>query len=211
MTWCLIRDVHRSDKTTTLYLDNVDPAFQRQPCLSFSWAFIPASHASTLLSQKLPSHWGFFCQFFETSEICPGCPTSQPWPPQPPELFPPLWGNSEREDHVQSASGFAKQVAKNNLRKSDTLATVEEICQFQRGRMTSSIAFCILFVENSQQAAGWPPTLHLNTVAEKFAFHHHVAFFSSSHRPSLGLLQGFQACITSLHTCWGLFTFNVEQ
>lgn len=52
--------------------------------------------------------------------------------------------------------------------------------------MTSSIAFCHLLAENSQQAAGWPPITHLKTEAEKFAFHHHVAFFSSSHRPSLG-------------------------
>lgn len=60
MTWCLVRDVHRSDKTTTLYLQ--DPAFQRQPCLSFSWALIPASRTSALSSQKLASRWGFFCR-----------------------------------------------------------------------------------------------------------------------------------------------------
>lgn len=90
MTWCLIRDVHRSDTTTTLYLQ--DPAFQRQSCLSFSWAFILPSYALTLLSQKLPSHWGFFCQHFQTSEIHPGCPTSQSGPPQPPDLFPPYEG-----------------------------------------------------------------------------------------------------------------------
>lgn len=77
--------------------------------------------------------------------------------------------------------------------------------------MRSSIAFCCLLAESGQWTAGWPLILHFNTVAEIFAFHHHVAFFSSSHRPSLSSLQGFQACITSLHTCCGLFTFNVEQ
>lgn len=60
MTWRLVKDVHRSDKTTTLYLQ--DPAFQRQPCLSFSWALIPTSRTSALSSQKLASHWGFFCR-----------------------------------------------------------------------------------------------------------------------------------------------------
>lgn len=85
MTWCLIRDVHWSYKTTTLYQD---PAFQRQPSLSYSWAFIPTSHMSTPLSQNLSSHWGFVCWHFQTSEIHLGCPTSQPWPPQPPELCP---------------------------------------------------------------------------------------------------------------------------
>lgn len=76
--------------------------------------------------------------------------------------------------------------------------------------MRSSIALCCPLAESSQRTAGWPPVLHLNTGTEIFAFHHHVAFFSS-HRPSLGSLQGFQACITSLHTCCSLFTFNVEQ
>lgn len=90
MPWCLVRDVHRSDKTTTLYLQ--DPAFQRQPRVSFSWALIPASHLSALSSQKLASHWGFSCRHFQTSETRPGCPTSQPRPPQPPELFPPYEG-----------------------------------------------------------------------------------------------------------------------
>lgn len=205
MTWCLIRDVHRSDKTTTLYLQ--DPAVQRQPCLSFSWAFIPPSHTPTLLSQKLPSHWGFFCQHFQTSEIHLGCPTSQPGPPQPPELFPP------HEGAVREKNMFSPHQALPNSWQRITLEKLilKQLCQFKRGRMTSYIAFCRFLAENSQQTAGWPLILHLNTVTEKFAFHHHVAFFSSSHRPSLGLLQGFQACITSLHTCWGLFTFNVEQ
>lgn len=36
--------------------------------------------------------WGVFCQHFQTSEIHPGCPTSQSGPPQPPDLFPPYEG-----------------------------------------------------------------------------------------------------------------------
>lgn len=99
MIWCLIRDVHSSDKTTTLYLQ--DPAFQRQLCLSFSWAFNPASHTSALWSQKLASHWGFFCSHFQTSEIHLGCPISQPRPPQPPELFP-LYEGAVREKKMFS-------------------------------------------------------------------------------------------------------------
>lgn len=116
-----------------------------------------------------------------------------------------------REENFQPTSGFTKQLAKNNIRNPDIQATVEEICRFKRSRVRSSVACCCLLAESGQWTAGWPPILHLNTVIEILAFHHHVAFFSSSHRPSLGSLHSFQACITSLHTCCGLFTFTVEQ
>lgn len=207
MTWCLIRDVHRSDKTTMLYLQ--DPEFQRQLCLSFSWAFIPTSHMSAHGHKSWPCTEGFSANTFEPLKYIWAVP-SQPRPPQPPELFP-LYEGAVRDKKMFSPH----QALLNSWQR----ITLEKLIFKQLWRRFVNLRWagwdrhCLLLSFCWKQPADscMAPNPALKPSRRKICISSSCCIFLFFSQAFPWLAPGFQACITSLHTCWGLFTFNIEQ